>query len=108
MYYAPHILQKRVASQSSVDEYGRPVRGEEQTEWLTVCRCRCDSNSVVELTDENGKVFKPELHVVCEGNRPDITVSDYVRILEGEDVIGNGKVLRPKKLNYLPYAEFWI
>lgn len=108
MYYAPHILQKRTALTSSVDMYGRPVRGPEPEEWITVCRCRCDHNSVTELTDENGKRFKPECHVVCEGCRPDIAAGDKVRILDGERVFGEGKVLRPKKLNYLPYAEFWI
>lgn len=86
MMYTPHILQKRIASASSRDEYGRiiPVTDER---WETVCACRCDDNATQNLTTDNGEVFRPDYHVVCPG-KADVKAGDYIRVMDGGEVRG--------------------
>jgi hypothetical protein len=107
MYYAPHILQKRVDVLETTDEFGRPIESKNE-DWATICKCRCDINTYTELEDENGKIYKPDNHIVCEQKSLPIDNGDYVRVLSGEEIKCEGKVLRPHKLNYLNYAEFWV
>lgn len=108
MYYAPHILQKQVVAESQNDEFGRPLPIEETTQWVTICKCRCDDSTTTEIIDDNGKVYIPKYHIVCDGNSPDIKAGDYIRCMNGDVIRGEGKVMNPKKLNLLPYAEFWV
>lgn len=104
MYYAPHILQKEVFTDYT-DEHGNPIFGEEG--WEDVCRCRCDDNSTKEFKNENGEVYRPMYHVVCEGN-VDVKGGDNVRCLYNGEVRGEGKVYMVKRTNYYSYTEIWI
>ncbi len=106
MMYTPHILQKRIASASSRDEYGRiiPVTDER---WETVCACRCDDNATQNLTTDNGEVFRPNYHVVCPG-KADVKAGDYIRVMDGGEVRGCGEVSMVKHTNYLSYSELWL
>lgn len=113
MQYAPHILQKRITPTEQVDEFGRPIVSESADasgyEWQDVCRCRCDHNETKEIKLPDGTVIKPDYHIVMEGNDPDVEVGDYIRCLrEDGSIRGEGKLIRPRTLNYLPYAEGYV
>lgn len=107
MYYAPHILQVKVTAPMEKDEFGRPIPGTGGEEWQDVCKCRCDDNSTKEFTSENGQMYRPNYHVVCERN---ITVKagDDVRCMNGDVVRGSGEVYMVKNTNYLGYSELWM
>lgn len=104
MRYAPHTLYIRKEVEIR-DEYQRVVS--KSTEWVRVCRCRCDDNSETEFRDENGGFYKPNYHVVLEGKHR-IASGTYVRCMEGNNIRGEGVATRPKMLNYLNYSEVWI
>ena len=108
MIYAPHILQKRITPLEQTDSTGKPVVVQTAPEWVTVCRCRCDFASDDELVDDNGEMFRPTHHVVCEGNGIDIASGDYVRVMHGDIIKASGRAKKPNKLNYLPYAEIYL
>lgn len=109
MYYAPHILQKRIIAEEKSDEFGRPIPEEAGETWVEVCRCRCDHNGDKEVKMPDGTVVTPDYHVVLEGNAPDVEVGDYVRCLKADGTIrGEGRVIKPRTLNYLPYAEIYL
>lgn len=108
MYYAPHKLQKRTASERRSDEYGRPLSSSAEG-WVDVCPCRCDESSTKEIILPDGKKYQPSFHIVCEGLDPDFTNGDYIRCLRSDGSIkGEGKALNVKKLNFLEYAEAYI
>lgn len=116
MYYAPHILQMKVTTPMSKDEFGRPIPGTGGKDWVDVCKCRCDDNSTKEFVSENGQVFRPNYHVVCEKNVT-VKAGDEVRCVNGgvsgcvccgESVRGRGKVYMVKNTNYLGYSELWM
>lgn len=104
MYYSPHILQKKVFTDYT-DEHGRPVFGQET--WEDVCRCRCDDNTTSEFKNENGEVYRPKYHVVCDGN-VDVKCGDEVQCVIGGIVRGEGSVYMVKRTNYYNYTEIWI
>lgn len=107
MYYAPHILQVRRAAALENDELGRPMPSLEG-EWVDVCKCRCDDNTTKEFRSENGSVYRPMFHVVCEG-RHGVRAGETVRCLNQDGTVrGEGKVYLPKSLNLLPYSEIWM
>lgn len=109
MYYAPHILQKKIIPQEAVDEFGRPIPVKSADEWVDVCRCRCDHNGDKEVKMPDGTVVRPEYHIVLEGNTPDVETGDYVRCLRDDGSIrGEGRAFKPRTLNYLPYAEIYV
>lgn len=108
LYYAPHILEVRNDAALQADRYGRPVAVSADGEWTHVCRCRCDINNETEFTDENGHRFRPECKVVCGDRGVPVYAGDHVRVMDGEKVRCEGRVIRPNKLNYLDYAEFWV
>ena len=66
MIFAPHILQIKVTTPMETDEFGRPIPGTGGESWQDVCKCRCDDNSTKEFTSENGEVYRPNYHIVCE------------------------------------------
>ena len=72
MMYAPHILQRKDMSITN-DEFGRPIFGDER--WTDVTICRCDDNMTQEFKSENGEVYRPKFHVVCE--KCDIKAGDF-------------------------------
>lgn len=103
MMYAPHILQKKNETMIN-DEFGRPIFGE--GEWVDVCRCRCDDNLTQEFKTENGEVYRPKYHVVCESNG--VKAGDVVRCINGMSVRGEGEVYMVKNTNFLNYTEIWM
>lgn len=107
MYYAPHTLQLKVITPPDKDEYNRPVDGSGGERWETVCRCRCDDNSTKEFRSENGDIYRPDYHVVCERNIR-VRAGDSVRCVDNGRVRGEGKVYMVKNTNYLGYSELWM
>lgn len=106
MRYSPHILQVKTISAPKKDEFGRIIsKGGE--EWKDVCTCRCDDNSTKEFTSENGHVFRPAYHIVCDGH-VSVKAGEEVRCVKGEEVRGLGKVYMVKHLNFLNYSELWV
>lgn len=107
MIFAPHTLQVKVIIPMETDEFGRPIPGTGGESWQDVCRCRCDDNSTKEFTSENGEVYRPNYHVVCE-KRISLKAGDEVRCMEGENIRGTGKVYMVKNTNYFSYSEIWL
>lgn len=107
MVFAPHILQLKRTTPLQRDEFGRPIPGSSTEEWIELCRCRCDDNTTKEFRSENGQVYRPTYHVVCEGHLS-INTGDEVRCIDGENVRGEGIVYVPKKTNFFNYTEIWI
>lgn len=107
MIYAPHILQVKRPSPILKDEYGRPLPGSGEDTWQTVCPCRCDDNTTKEFKSDNGVVFRPAYHIVCEGQHG-LAVGEYARCLCGNDVRGEGTIYNAPRPNYFNYSEIWI
>ncbi len=107
MIFAPHILQVKVINPMDKDEFGRPIPDTGGESWQEVCKCRCDDNTTKEFESENGEVYRPNYHVVCEKN---ITVKagNEVRCMDGESVRGQGVVYTVKNTNYFGYSELWM
>lgn len=106
MKTAIHTLQIEILPKPANDEMGRPVVCD-RSGWKTLCRCRCDDNSTTEFRSDNGSVYRPDYHIVCEGNI-NIEPGAHIRCLNSDgSVRGEGYVYRPKQLNFLPYTELW-
>lgn len=102
-------MQKRITPAQTDDEYGRPIADDDSEEWTEVCKCRCDEVTETKLQLPDGTFIQADFHVVCEGNNPDIATGDFVRCLrEDGSVRGCGRIIKPKRLNYLPYAEVYL
>ena len=104
MIYSPHILQIKPKAVVTFDKDRNPIVS--ANDWVEIGQCRCDDNGEMKEVSVNGKVFTPSYHVVYEGEK----ISPYteVRCLEGEEVRGEGKVLKSTKCNRLNYAELWM
>lgn len=107
MIYSPHILQVKVSIPLERDEFGRPIPNTGCETWKDVCKCRCDDNTTKEFQSDNGDVYRPDYHVVCE-KKVTIKAGDEVRCMDGENVRGEGKVYTVKCTNYLNYSELWM
>ena len=83
MIFAPHTLQVKVTTSMEEDEFGRPIPETGGESWQDVCRCRCDDNSTKEFTSENGEVYRPNYHVVCE-KKISLKAGDEVRCMNSE------------------------
>ncbi|MBQ7211615.1 MAG: hypothetical protein IJS19_02925 [Muribaculaceae bacterium] len=83
------------------------MRDDSAGEWDTVCRCRCDRNGTKEFKTDNGGVYRPDFHIVCEGN-VELEAGMRVRCLDNGEVKAEGVVYRPQTYNLLPYTEVWI
>lgn len=107
MIYSPHRLQLKVITPPDRDEYNRPIPGTGGEDWEDVCRCRCDDNTTKQFTSDNGDLYRPDFHVVCERNIC-LKAGDYVRCIDGDKVRGEGEVYMVKNTNYLGYSELWM
>ena len=83
MIFAPHILQVKVITPMDKDEFGRPIPGTGGEYWQEVCKCRCDDNTTKEFSSDNGSVYRPNYHVVCE-KRITVKAGDEVRCMDGD------------------------
>lgn len=70
-------------------------------------RCRCDDNTTKEFSSDNGSVYRPNYHVVCE-KRITVKAGDEVRCMDGDGVRGQGEVYTIKSTNYFNYSELWM
>lgn len=107
MIFAPHLLQIKITTPVEKDTFGRPIAGTGGERWSDVCACRCDDNTTTEFRSENGSVFRPTYHVVCEGKHG-IKAGDHVRCVDGDSVRGEGKIYTVKSANYFNRSELWI
>ncbi len=110
MYYAPHLLQIKSAVQLDKDEYGRPIPYSGEEQWITICECRADQNPAQEFTDENGNTFRTDFHVVLGKRNVSLRGGEIVRVVwkSTGEIKCEGKVIRPRTLNYLEYGDFWV
>lgn len=104
MFFAPHELYVR-RIYCGRDEYGRPIKDE--VRWDFVCKCRCDDDRHTEIYTDEGKVFRPRYHIVCPRGIA-LRKTDKVRVMNGDDVRGEGVVADYKTLNVLDYSEIWV
>lgn len=100
-------MQLRTITGPERDEYNRPIPGTGGEGWEEVCKCRCDDNTTKEFSSDNGEVYRPNYHVVCE-RVSGIKAGDYVRCMDGDVVRGQGEVYMVKDTNYLGYSEIWM
>ena len=107
MIFAPHILQVKRVTPVERDEFGRAIPGSGGEAWENVCACRCDDNTTKEFKSENGLVYRPAYHIVCEGSHG-LTAGDEVRCMDGSFVRESGKIYIQKSTNYFNYSEIWI
>ncbi len=107
MIFSPHILQVKVITELQRDEFGRPIPDTGGEDWQTVCGCRCDDNTTKEFTSDNGLVYRPNYHVMCE-KKVSLKAGDEVRCMDGETVRGKGTVYAFKSTNYFNYSELWM
>lgn len=106
MFTDKHILQVEVMPNISTDELGRPISSPDKV-WIDVCKCRCDDNSTEYFQSDNGSVYRPNYHILCEGH-VDIQAGAHIRCLNDDgSVRGEGQVYKPKRFNFLPYTELW-
>lgn len=107
MIFAPHILQIKATTPFEKDAHGHSIPGTGGEKWVTLCKCRCDDNTTKEFKSENGEVYRPAFHVVCE-MRVEVKAGTEVRCLDGEAVRGEGKVYIVKNTNYFNNSELWL
>lgn len=106
MLYAPHTYKYRHRAPIASDEYGRPIR--EEFSWLDGGVCRCDDNNTQDLTDENGRVYRPLYKVVVDGDS-EVIDGDEVEVYRKDGTLrGKGIAKRPIHTNYLYYSVFYL
>ena len=107
MIYSPHVLQVKVVKPIKRDENGNRIPDSDES-WQNVCKCRCDDNSTKEFMSDNGSVYRPNYHVVCDGIIL-VSTNDLVRCVDKDgNIRGQGTVYMIKKLNHLNYSELWM
>ncbi len=108
MYFAPHILEKKVYIEPDRDDKGNTIPGTGGDAWETIGPCRCDDNGAGRQIGVAGNMVVYDYHIVIAGNIK-LSVGDYVRALEQDgSVRGEGEVIKPGKCNYLNYSEVWV
>lgn len=100
MYFAPHILFRKTET-ITTDEFGMPTKSFDG-EWEEVCRCRCDDNTMMKLSDENGREYRPSHNIVCEGDLSDFSGGEEIRVTmkDGVTVRAKGTVRSVKRHNW--------
>ena len=101
--YAPHTLLVKRKTQVR-DEYNRTLSVD--YEWVKVGACRCDDSDTSNLVDDAGNAFIPKYHIVSERN--DIKAGDYIKVLNGDSLRGEGEVRRVMKTNFLNYMSIYV
>lgn len=102
--YEPHVLWRKVSNVTR-NEYNEIV--ESRTEWERVCACRCDDNTTKTFATENGGVFVPSYHIVCD--RCGISEGEEVKVTDNDgNLRGGGKVVNAPKCNYLGCMSIYV
>ncbi len=107
--YSPHLLYVKTTPLMEKDEFGRTKRPESQPEWKCVGACRCDDASITEVTSDNGEVFRPSYHIVCD-NLATVKMGDVVRVLWLKDYSfrAEGVVRNITTCNFLDYKSIYL
>lgn len=100
--YAPHKLYL-VEQEKKFDEFGN-FEGVAET-LSFVCACRCDDASVQDAITVNGEQFFPSYHIVSEKG---VSNGAFVKVLDGDSVRAEGKVVRTAHANYFNLYQAWI
>lgn len=103
MNYSPHKLYKITPASVTEDENGNPVAGSGSEVYIG--DCRCDDFDVKYLKGQ-GFAYQFTYRVIAE--RVGVKEGDVVRIMDGENIRGEGIVRRIKQTNYLNYSELWL
>lgn len=104
MYYAPHTLYKRTTT-AVRNDYGEVTSKTDLWEYMG--ECRCDDNSTEHFQTDNGGVYTPKYHIVCD--RTSIYPGDYVRAMNSDGTVrGEGRVFNSPKCNYLGYMSIYV
>lgn len=107
MFSGLHILEKQAITSPSKDEFGREIPDTGEVSWVKVGNCRCDDDTTSKFEDENGQLYIPAYHIVCDRDTP-VERGDKIRCLQGEAIKCEGEVRRVKRLNILNYSEIWV
>ncbi len=104
MYYAPHKLYKRIDNVVR-NEYNEVIS--QSQEWKLLGDCRCDDNTTEHFETENGKIYTPKYHIVCD--KCHVSAGDYIKVLNADGAVrGSGKVYNSPKCNYLNYMDVYV
>lgn len=107
MYYAPHILERKVIKDYEYDESGNPIPGTNGEGWEKLCKCKCYDQSADRVYTVNGTTYPYKYRVVTE--RIKINAGDVVRILNADGSLrGGGIVINPMTTDYLNYGQIWL
>jgi len=106
MYYKPHTIQYRRHGVTERDEWGRPLPVTER--WEDGGQGRCDDNTIQELYDDNGRLYKSTYKVVIEGYT-DIKPGDDIKVYWRDGRLrGEGSVNNVSHCNALNYSVVWV
>ena len=105
MYYAPHILERKVVKEYEYDKDGNPIQGTDEDSWELVCKCY--DQSADRAYTVNGVTYPYKYRVVTE--KVKINAGDVVRVLNADGSIrGEGIVINPMTTDYLNYGQIWL
>lgn len=107
MYYAPHILERKVVKEYDHDDNGNPVPGTGGELWERLGRCKCYDKSADRVYTVNGVAFDYKYRVVTDKIK--IDAGDIVRVLNQDgSTRGSGVVINPMLTDYLNYGQIWL
>ena len=107
MYYAPHILERKVVKEYEYDKDGNPIQGTDGDSWERVCKCKCYDQSADRTYTVNGVTYPYKYRVVTE--KVKINAGDVVRVLNADGSLrGEGIVINPMTTDYLNYGQIWL
>lgn len=109
MYYAPHILFKKVKRAPEIGPNGHPVFKDSEG-WEEICRCRCDDNNGTKVQQPDGSFYLPNFHIVCDGRDIAVKAGDYVKAEWPDGTLrGEGEIKpMPKRTNHYDYTEIYV
>lgn len=108
MFFAPHILQVKVVTPGTKDEFGR-ITEEDSYEWKELGNCRCDDVSANKVNSTNGALYDFKYKVVFDKSLGYVAEDSDVRCLNQDGSIrGQGVVRGPLETNYLGYRVIWL
>lgn len=107
MFYAPHILEKKVVKGPEYDADGYEIPGTGSESWVRVCRCKCYDQSADRVFTVNGTTYPYKYRVVTD--KVKIEAGTVVRILNADGSLrGGGIVINPMTTDYLNYGQLWL